>query len=279
MSKNPETGTVYGSPEYKIASRNAVIRLLVIPVLVYIIWILEIYLFGGGSVHVFTYPAGPSLALYTLVACILVGLIVPVFLMRRAFISGAVNMFQFGFRSLRRTIPAVVLTGLALYGCVLLLTPPGPVREGFTQSFLLMLPTGIAAVMLCWVLVGTHVQALVRHGGAAISIPVGIVVTGILFGLAMFVLVPVPRSPDLISLYLGAGMLMALFFFAVRDIYATSIAVTGCVVFLFSDSIPVTGLSQVLPWISGLAMATSGILVGIHWYLSLHFVTIEIPRE
>ena len=127
------------------------------------------------------------------------------------------------------------------------------------QGFLLLIPTGIAAVMICWVVVGTHVQALVRHGGAVISIPAGIVVTGILFGIAMLVMVPVQRSPDLLTLYLGAGMLMAVFFFAVRDIYATSIAVTGCMVFLFSSGIHPEDISAVLPWMYAAAIATAGV--------------------
>jgi len=278
MNKDPATGPGEVSPVHPLAPRHRILRLLVIPVLVSVIWALEIYLFGG-AVHLLTAPAGPALALYTIVACILIGLVIPVFLIRRAFISGAVNMFQFGFRFLRRTISATVLTGLLVYGSHLLFSPPGPGRVAFAQSFLLFLPTGMAAAMICWVIAGTHVQALVRSGGPVISIPTGIAVTGIIFGLAMLVLVPAPRSPDLLSLYIGAGMLMALFFFAVRDIYATSIAVTGCMVFLFSGSITPGGISPVLPWVYAAAIATSGVLVGIHWYLSLHFVTLQVPGE
>jgi hypothetical protein len=278
MNKDPESGPGEVSPVHPLASRHRIIRLLVIPVLVCAIWVLEIYLFGG-AVHLFTAPAALALTLYTIVACILIGLVIPVFLIRRAFISGAVNMFQFGFRSLRRTISTVVLTCFLVYGSFLLLDPPGLGRSGFAMSFLLLLPTGISAAMICWVIAGTHVQALVRSGGPVISIPVGIVVTGLLFGLSMLVLVPAPRSPDLLSLYISAGILMALFFFAVRDIYATSIAATGCMVFLFSGSITSAGISPVLPWVYAAAIVTSGVLAGIHWYLSQHFVTLQVPGE
>ena len=259
------------------ASFNVVMRFLVIPVLVYVIWVLEIFLFGG-VVHLFLAPSGPALILYTLVACILMGLVLPIVLIRRAFISGAITMFQFGFRSLIRTVFTIALTCVVLYGCCSPVQLPGLDQRAFVQSFLLLLPTGVSAVMICWVVVGTHVQALVRHGGAVISIPVGIVVTGILFCIAMLVMVPVQRSPDLLTMYLGAGMLMAVFFFAVRDIYATSIAVTGCMAFLFSNSIPPAGISPILPWVCAAAIATAG-TVGIHRYLSLHFVTIEFPRS
>ncbi|MGB7789076.1 hypothetical protein [Methanoregula sp.] len=278
MTRNPGTGPVDVSAVHLPASFTMVIRFLVIPVLVYVIWVLEIFLFGG-VVHLFPSPTAPALVLYTLVACILMGLILPVFLIRRAFISGAITMFQFGFRSMIRTIFAVALTCVMLYGCVLLFSPPGLDQKVFVQSFLLMVPTGISTAMICWVVAGTHVQALVRYGGPVISIPVGIVVTGILFGIAMLVMVPVQHSPDLFTLYLGAGMLMAVFFFAVRDIYATGIAVTGCMVFLFSGSILPAEISMVLPWVYAAAIVTAGVLVGIHRYLSLRFVTIQIPRK
>ena len=278
MNKNPDTGSGDAPPAHPPSFRTLVIRHLAIPVLVYLVWVLECFLFGG-AVHLFTAPEGPALVLYTFVACILTGLVFPVFLLRRAFVSGAVNLFQLGFRSLRRTIPVAALTCMALYGGVLLFIPPGAGRTAFSENFLLLLPTGIAAAMICWVTVGTHVQALVRHGGPVLSIPVGIAVTGILFGLALLLLVPVQRSPDLPSLYIGAGMLMACFFFAVRDIYATCIAVTGCMAFLFSGIITPAGISPVLPWVCAAAIMTTGVLVAIHRYFSLRFVTIQIPRE
>ena len=76
MTRNPETGPVDVFPVHLPGSFNAVIRFLVIPVLVYVIWVLEIFLFGGG-VHLFPAPTGPALVLYTLVACILMGPILP----------------------------------------------------------------------------------------------------------------------------------------------------------------------------------------------------------
>ena len=116
MTRNPGTGPVDVLPVHLPGSFNAVIRFLVIPVLVYVIWVLEIFLFGGG-VHLFPAPTGPALVLYTLVACILMGLILPVVLIRRAFISGAITMFQFGFRSLsgrfsQQLLPALCCTGV-----------------------------------------------------------------------------------------------------------------------------------------------------------------------
>ena len=72
-------------------------RLLVIPLLVYSIWLMEIFLLEG-NIRLFSRPDPAGLVIYTLVACVLIGSVVPLFLIRRSFLSGAVNLFQIGFR-------------------------------------------------------------------------------------------------------------------------------------------------------------------------------------
>jgi hypothetical protein len=256
--------------------RNVIIRLLHIPFLVYLVWILEIFLFEG-NVHLFLRPDPSGLLLYTFVTCILVGLVVPVVLMRRAFMSGTVNMLQFGFRSLRRTILAAVLTGLIVCAAVALRNPFGSDRSAFAAAFLLLLPTGIASVMICWVLVGTHAQALVRNGGALVSISAGVVVTAILFGLTSLVQFPGAGSQDTLFWYISAGIIAAIFFFSVRDVWAASVAVTGILVYLVAGRFDTARLHQVFPFITLSAVITSVVLVIVHWYLSRNYVTIPVP--
>ena len=261
---------------YVSIPRNAIIRLLFIPLLVYVVWVLETFLFEG-NVHLFLQPDPMGLLLYTFVACILVGLVVPVILMLRAFMSGAVNMFQFGFRSLRRTILTAALTGLIVCAAVALQNPFGADRPAFAAAFLLLLPTGIASVMICWVLTGTHVQALVRDGGAIVSISAGVVITAILFGLTSPVQLPGAGSQDGLFWYISAGIIAALFFFSVRDVWATSVAVTAILVYLVAGRFDAARLHQVLPFISFSAVITVVVLAIIHWYLSRNYVTIPVP--
>ena len=68
--------------------------------------------------------------------------------------------------------------------------PFGTDRLAFANAFILLLPTAIASVMMCWVLMGTHVQAFVRGGGALISLSVGISATTVLYCVAMVSSVP-----------------------------------------------------------------------------------------
>jgi hypothetical protein len=256
--------------------RNALTRYLIIPFLVYLLWSLETFLFAG-HVHLFQRPEPAGLLIYTLVCCVLVGLVLPVFLMHRAFVSGAVNMFQFGFRSLRRTALAGALTVLLVCAVVALQNPFGADRSAFAAAFLLLLPVGASSVMLCWVLTGTHVQALVRDGGASVSIFVGIVVTALLFGLTSLVQFPGAISPDTLFRYIAFGLLAAVFFFSVRDVWAGCVAVTGGLVFLVAGKLDPVLLSKAMPVISASAIITVGVLAGIHWYLSRRYVTVPVP--
>ena len=257
-------------------SRNMVIRLLLIPVLVYLTWVLETFLFEG-RVQLFLRPDPAGIVLYTATTCILAGLVVPVFLMRRAFVAGDVTMFHLGFRSLHRTGLAVALTVLIIGAAVALTNPFGTDRSAFAMAFLLLLPTGIASVMICWVIAGTHIQALVREGGVLLSISIGVVVTGILFGLTSRAQFPGAGTPDTLLWYISAGVLVAIFFFAVRDVWAASVAVTGCLVFLAAGWLDAALLRQSAPGIVLAALVTTGVLALVHWYLSRHYVTIPVP--
>jgi hypothetical protein len=254
---------------------TATIRLLVIPFTVYAAWLLEIFLLEG-SMDLFTRFDPPLLFIYSLIACILTGILVPLLCVRTAFVSGTVNLFQIGFRSLRRTIMACTLTGIICYAAVIFLNPFGTDRFAFVNAFLFFLPGAIASVMICWVLLGTHVQAFVRGGGMTVSISVGIMVTALLFGITTFAYFPASLRQDVFFSSVIIGIVAAVFFFAVRDVYSTSLVVGACSVFTSTDRISPRYLQDPLYiWIN--AIFAIGILAGIHLYLSRNYVTLEIP--
>jgi hypothetical protein len=257
--------------------RTATLRLLVIPFAVYAAWVLEIFLLAGTA-SVFTRFNPTGITLYTVIACIITGLIAPLVCLRTAFLSGAVNMFQIGFRSLRRTLLASFLTCVAIYGAIMVFNPFGTDRLAFTNAFLLLLPTAIASVMMCWVLIGTHVQAFVRGGGALISLSVGISATTVLYSVAMVSSVPSTVDQHFFLSAVSLGIIAAFFFFAVRDIYATSLFVGAGSVFYMADRIDILYLQN-----AGLFVLISSVLavctlIVIHWYLSRNFVTVKIPE-
>jgi len=94
-------------------------------------------------------------------------------------------MFHIGFQSLRRTVYTCAIVTIAGYAIVLLFSLFGDGLLFFVNAFLLFLSTAIADVMVCWALAGTHVQAFIRIGWIAVSIFTGIIVTALLFSLAV----------------------------------------------------------------------------------------------
>ena len=127
-----------------------------------------------------------------------------------------------------------------------------------------MLPTAIAAVMICWVLVGTHIQAFVRSGGVVISVFTGVLLTALVFALSMTVLFAGADLREMVVQFFAAGCVAAFLFFAVRDVYATIIVVTLSLVVLENSRIDPAYLVPFSP-----VVALCGILTPAHWWGSI----------
>ena len=256
--------------------RSATLRLLVIPFAIYTAWLLETFLLEG-SMHLFERFDPPGIFLYTIIVCIITGIVAPLLYIRKTFISGAVNMFHIGFRSLRYTFLTCFLTCSICYGAVLIFNPFGNERFAFLNAFILLLPSAIASVMMCWVLMGTHVQAFVRSGGAIVSISIGIMVTTVLFGVTTFAYFPAFPQQDMIFSSVIIGIIAAIFFFAVREVYATILVVAICSVFTLADRINPFYVQNTVPYIWMSAVLAVSVLMGIHLYLSRNYMTLKIP--
>jgi hypothetical protein len=245
---------------------------------VYLVWLLEIYLLAGSR-HLLEYPEPAGIALYTVVGCIITGMILPILLIRKAFIAGSVNMFQIGFRTVRRTLLACSVSGAIVAVLVLIASPFGTDRIAFANAFLLLLPTAAASVMVCWVLAGTHVQAFVRSGGAVLSITAGVVITTLLFASATVALSPSVRQEGSLFWPVCIGIGTALFFFAVRDVYATTILVAGFSVSALAGTFDPGYLSKTSTWIYASSLLAVVMLLAIHGYLSRNYATVMIPAD
>lgn len=262
------------NPSPQRASWPEVIRLLVIPLLLYVIWLIEIFLLEG-SPALFLNPDPVPLVIYTAAGCVLIGILAPVLLIRRSFASRSVNMLQIGFRPLRRTVAVCTVTAILCYFVVLLAVPAGPGRVFASGAFLLYLPTAIAAVMICWVYIGTHLQALVRTGGAVVSIPTGVVITSILFGIASLAHTPAAGHGDTLVRSILLGIVTALVFFAARDVYATVIVATTGMVLIY----PPGPDAVLLPGVFLSAALALGALFAVHAYFSRNYTTVIVVPD
>jgi len=263
----------------QITRHLSFVTLVLIPLVIVLIWILENYLLAT-TIHIFQRVNLPGLVLYTALSSILVGMLVPLIRIRAAFLSGAVNMFQIGFRSARRTLIAIVITALACYSLVVITGLPLALSDQarVAMLFFLLLPTGSASVMICWVMAGTHIQAYVRSSGVAVSVIAGVLITALLFALSLSILVTGPDLPGTFTGLFVTGCVSALFFFAVRDVYATILVVTSGLLVLTGKGVDPAYLSLSSPVVVLCGLAAVVVLAGIHVHFSRHYTTIRIPE-
>jgi len=276
MSEEQSSVPVIIRPSDNPASPSGAFRLLVIPVAIYSVWMIVTALFEG-DLRLFPYADSRGIIVYTVFSCIITGMIIPVYSIRESFLTGAVNMFQIGFISLRRTFFACALTIFFGYMAMVLFSPFGTDRFAFGYTFLLLLPTAIASVMVCWVLLGTHIQAFVRDGGTVLSIAAGSLVTAWLFCFTSFVHSPPVNLQPSLAGFLVLGLAAALFFFAVRDVYAASIFVAFGLTVVMADRIGLSGMHAVMPAVYGSALLAVITLLGIHRYFVRNFRTVTLP--
>ena len=263
-------------PSDNPASRSGLFRVLVIPLAIYSIWIVVTALFEG-DLQLFLNADSRGIIVYTVFSCIITGMIIPVYWIQGSFITGAINMFQIGFMPVRRTFYACALTTVFGYIAMVLFSPFGTDESAFGYAFLLLLPTAIASVMVCWVLLGTHVQAFVRNGGTVLSIAAGSLVTAWLFCITSFAHSPPVHQQSAMAMFLVLGLAAAIFFFAVRDVYAASIFVAFGLTFVMADCIGGYITQAVMPGVYGSAILVVITLMGIHLYFVRNFRTVKFP--
>jgi len=260
--------------------RSGGVTLVLIPLVIVIVWLLENYLLAGDT-GLFRKASLPGLVLYTVLSGIVVGILVPVVRIRAAFLSGAVNMFQIGLRSLRRTVAAISLTALAGYTGFVIMSMIGQGLDRLTGAtlFILLLPTAIAAVIICWAFVGTHVQAYVRSSGVVISVFTGVLLTALIFAISMSILFATADFREMFGWFFALGCVAGLFFFAVRDIWATIIVVTAGLVVLQYSRIDPAYLVPFNPGVALCGILATCVLVGVHGYFSRHYMTVILPGK
>ena len=179
-------------------------------------WILE------GRIQTFLRPdAVGDRLVYTGVANIVVGSILALLLVREFTASGYVSRVQLGFRSVPRTLVAVGLGGALGFALFALQQPPTTDPVVVMNVFAQVLPVSIAEVVVCWVVVGGSVAALLRHWGlnAYIANGCALVASSILFGVYHFAHSPPFNSVEMVGLLTVVGVGTGLVYFSGRSFY------------------------------------------------------------
>ena len=200
----------------------SLVRLLGLSVVLYLAWCLATWFFEG-RVNLLQQPTPIGRAVYVIIANILVGIFGVAWLVRSALAHDFAGLDQFGFRSLRRSLVAVVLALLGGFALFVALQPPSleplVVWNGFAQ----VLPGSVAEILVCWVAVGALTEAVTKGRGRVVSIVLAVLAADILFGVYHFAHSAPFNQWGIVVFLMGVGLITSLVYFLTRDVYATII--------------------------------------------------------
>jgi hypothetical protein len=197
-------------------------KLVVIPIAIYLIWVLATYLLEG-RINLLQKPDPLGRLTYAVVANIAIGTVIAIWLLKPSISSGFLTIRQLGFQSIKRILIVVTIAGITGFVLFVVQHPvtldPVVVLNIFAQT----LPVSIAEVVVCWAVLGTTFESVARNKGSIMSIVFGAAIATILFGIYHFAHSPPFNEPGTVLFLMYPGILTSLVYFIGRDIYTTII--------------------------------------------------------
>jgi hypothetical protein len=190
---------------------------------VYAAWVVGTYALEGLPGTLMR-PDAPGLRLaYALVANLAVGILLPLWLMRKLVKRGWAAAEDFGFSGARRTAISVVAAGAIGYGLFLLnqerVVDPLVMLNSFSQTWVV----SVAEIVVCWGLLGTTVFVSLRSWSRLGAYLAAAFVASAAFGLYHFAHSPPFNEPRMVVFLTGIGFATSAWWFASRDVYGTAV--------------------------------------------------------
>lgn len=227
-------------------------------------WLLE------GRIQTFLRPeAVTDRLIYTGVTNVVVGTILALLLVREFVASGFTTRSQLGFRSAPRTLGAIIVGGILGFGFYVLQQPPTTDSVVVMNVFAQVLPVSIAEVVVCWVVVGGSVAALLRNRGMSRYPADGsaLVVSAVLFGVYHFAHSPPFNTTEMVGLLTVVGVGTGLIYFVGGSFYGALVFHNSMALFGIVSSLAEAGqlgtYEQPLVPLLTTALVALIILVGI----------------
>jgi len=179
-------------------------------------WLLE------GRIETFLRPdAVGDRLVYTGVANLVIGTVVALVIVKEFVQSEFTSRSDLGFRSVRRTLAATLIAGVLGFSLYALQQPPTTNPVVVANVFAQVLPVSIAEVIVCWVVVGGSVAALLRQRGLNRHLASGsaLIVSTVLFGVYHFAHSPPFNSLEMVGLLSVVGIGTGLIYFVGGSFY------------------------------------------------------------
>jgi hypothetical protein len=187
----------------------------------YAVWTIVTWLLEGRIQTLLRPEATMDRIVYTGIANVLVGTILALWLVRELVASDFVSREQLGFRSPGRTLGAVLVAGFLGIAVYLVQQPPSTDPVVVANAFAQVLPVSIAEIVICWVVVGGSVAALLRTRGTNryLANSVALVAASLLFGVYHLAHSPPFNTLEMIGLLTLVSVGTGLFYFAGHSVY------------------------------------------------------------
>ncbi len=196
-------------------------QMMLASISVYLVWVIATYFLEGRILTLLLPEAIFERTVYTLIANFLIGTVFSVWVLRSFLVSGVVNLKQLGFRSIRRTLVAIIIAGLIGFSFFIISNPPSLNPIVISNVYAQVITVSVAEIIVCWGVIGASFEALTSIKGRAISMLVGIFAADFLFGIYHFAHSPPFNQIGTILFLMVIGLLTSLVYFIGRDIYAT----------------------------------------------------------
>jgi hypothetical protein len=197
-------------------------RALALALGLYLLWVFVTWLLEG-RILTFQRPEDVAARLtYALVANILIGIGGSALVIRFLSSSGEMLTRQAGFPGIAHAVVAVVIGGAL--GFVLYVLQGAPTFNPviIVNAYAQVLVGSIAEVLVCWAVVGSVAESLLRDGrGKWISVILAAVIASVLFGVYHFAHSPPFNTVGTVVFLSVIGLVTSAFFFISRDVYGT----------------------------------------------------------
>lgn len=215
---------------------------------------------------------------YALVANLLIGILLALWVIRNLVRRGWAAAPDFGFSSGARVMVSVVAGATIGYALFALSQPerthPVVVLNAFPQVWVV----SIAEVIVCWGLVGTTLYVALRERSRWVAYLVASAVASVLFGVYHFAHSAPFNEIRMVLFLTGIGFVTSLWWFASRDVYGTAIfhnffGVTGVLAALQAGGLVPEHPAPAIPLLVTAAVAALAVVLpGLLWLRRPGFV-------
>jgi hypothetical protein len=252
-------------PPAKAALRNAFA--------LYLAWVAATYLLEGlPGTLVRPEAVGLRLA-YAVVANLAIGILLALWLIRRALQHGVGTAADYGFSGIGRALASIAAGAVIGFGLFSVsnsgFAHPTVVLNAFAQVWVV----SVAEIVVCWALVGGTLHAALRPWSRAGAIAVAAVTASVLFGVYHFAHSAPFNDWKMVAFLTGIGFATGLWWFVSRDVYGTAVfhnffGVTGVLAALKAAGLVPEEPALAVPlMVTALVVTVALVWPGIAWIL------------